>query len=430
MSLGRIDGFNVKDAILIALIFVFVSSAVSIFNSFFYKSRFMEYKAQEIGLTFQADGDFSKNAKELLSSRGDIIYIKLLGSDGALKESFGNGDEAQTSEFTLSTQDGNRVLVGIRELENDGTTLAALIFSILIGGVSGVCLIMVLIMSCDQSASMEKLVAAMKRVSRGDTSAKLEAEDFMGGNSSMLKIFESFNAMMDQLRKRSGIQTIEPEQDAFSEPEPKAIFDEREIIEDKIAGFRAENFTPAPDDRNSRRTVALVAKIANFEELSAQIEPARLASFLTEYRKSASAIISDYGGFTETLLQDEIVALFNVPEKQDKPELRAICASVEVLQALSEISKKRGISPKHVLAAKVGIDAKPLAAQSESAIPSGVGRVIGAAKSISEGASNWGVVVSLDVYAAASAYVQAKQLERDGEALFAIVGVEEGVIEV
>ncbi len=66
-----------------------------------------------------------------------------------------------------------------------------------------------------------------------------------------------------------------------------------------------------------------VAKIADFQELSTTLDAAEFNSFLADYRKAASSIISNYGGVIEALLKDEIVAFFNAPEEQNKPELRA-----------------------------------------------------------------------------------------------------------
>jgi len=179
-----------------------------------------------------------------------------------------------------------------------------------------------------------------------------------------------------------------------------------------------------------RRVVAFVAKISDFKELSTKLGSAEFASFLTEYRKAASSIISDYGGVVEALLQNEIVALFNVPDEQDSPELRAICAAVEVLQVLANMSRRRKIEGKSMISGKIGIEEKALQFYTESGIPQSVKEVIALARGISENAPLWKVIVSPQVYECVSNHVEVNEIPVGNGKLFSIVAVEEGAVQL
>ncbi len=180
----------------------------------------------------------------------------------------------------------------------------------------------------------------------------------------------------------------------------------------------------------SRMVTALVAKISDFEQLTENLDSAELNSFLTSYRKAASTIIADYGGVIEALLQDEIVALFNAPEEQNKPELRSICAAVEVLQVLAKMSKDRRSQGKPLISGKIGVDVGSVSFSTGSGIPNSVKNIVSDARGICEKSDEWRVQVSEDLYNSVHSNVEVKQNSINGDTVYYIVGVEEGVIEL
>lgn len=207
-------------------------------------------------------------------------------------------------------------------------------------------------------------------------------------------------------------------------------------IESEVKEETANNFKPTiilPDNSSNikeRDVTVFVAKISDFKDLSDKLDSSELSSFLTQYRKSASSIISDYGGVIEALLQDEIVAIFNAPDVQNKPELRAISASVELLHELATMAKKRREEGKEIIAGKIGIGIKTLQFYTDSGIPDSVKEIVKNARDICDSAALWKVYVSPDLYNNVENFVESKEFLVDGNPLYSIVGVEEGVLQL
>ncbi len=406
MDSSGMRGFGAKGGFTLVLIVMMVSAVVAVFCSFFYSSRILGHKADEIETLFKDGSDFSRIAKSVLNSRPDVAYLKLLDENGILKESFGGENGNGIKEFELPSVDNSTIMLGLKEFSDKNLIFYSLLWSVLIGVVLGsVCFFATSFFSSDQSVYFERLVSSMKRVSRGDFSAKLDIDESMYDESAMMRVYESFNQMVDQLKRKD---------ESVKEPhsfQPTVVVSE------------------SREQSKLRRVTALVAKISDFEELSTKLDSTDFTSFLTDYRKAASSIISDYGGVVEALLQDEIVALFNVPDEQDTPQLRAICAAVEVLQVLATMSRQRKIEGKETISGKVGIDEKPLPFYSESGMPKNVKELVTVARGISGEAPLWKVIVSPEVYKTVSKHVEVSELALNHGKLFSIVGVEEGVIQ-
>jgi len=179
----------------------------------------------------------------------------------------------------------------------------------------------------------------------------------------------------------------------------------------------------------NRNVTVVVAKIDDFENLNQKLESTDLSMFLTQYRKSASQIISGYGGVIEALLQDEIVAIFNAPDEQNNPELRAICASVEVLHELATMAKARRAEGKEMIAGKIGVGVQSLAYYSETGVPDSVKNVIKEARFVCENANLWKVYVTSELHDIVKENVDSKEYLVEDEVLYSITGVEQGVVE-
>lgn len=401
-------GAKAKRGVSLILFFICVSVAVSVFNSFFSASEFLRYKADEIGTLFEGRKDFTQVAKELLSVRPDIIYLKLLDENGILKESLGREREIGVKRFRLSMPDGYTVIAGLKGIEVKPLIFHSLFWSVAIGiFFSAIYLFTVSPpFSKKRDAQIESVIMGIKRVSRGDLASRLDMDRDMQKDPLMIRLFESFNQMVDQIRRKEEIAKEPPK---F---QPTVAASERK------------------EEPRIRRVTVFVAKIGDFESLSTRLSTAEFSSFLTQYRKAASSIVSNYGGVIEALLQDEIVALFNVPDEQDKPELRAVCAAVEVLEVLANMSRKRKVEGKEAISGKIGIEAKTMPFYMESGIPQGVKEVVGLARAICEEAPLWKVLVSSEIYRSVSDYVDAKEIVVSYGTSFSIVSVEEGVIRI
>ena len=312
-------------SIFLVAIFIILSILVSLFSSYFFTSTITEQKSQElIKLFSQSDATFQETAENILNSRQDIYYIKLLDSEGVLQESLGNEDGDNLEMLPIATSTNSTILVGLQGSDFKSLTISTAIWSGLIGlVVSIIVLILLSFLSNGKSDTIEKLIAGMKRVSRGDLATKLESSE-AGEDVTMIRAFETYNQMLDLLKRKKEIGI--PDEPVF---QPTLIEAEDKEEEEKT---------------RSRRVIVVVAKIADFQELTSTLDSSEFNSFLADYRKSASSIISNYGGVIEALMKDEIVAFFNAPEEQTNPELRAICSAVEVLQHLATITRERKTS--------------------------------------------------------------------------------------
>lgn len=399
-------------SVLLVAIFILLSILVSLFSSYYFSTSIEEQKSQElIQLFSQSEDSFLETAEGILNLREDIYYIKLLDSEGVLQESLGNEEAENLEIFPITTAANSTILVGLRDSNFGSYTISTAIWSGLIGLVVSIIVLFLLsFLSGGNSDSIEKLIAGMKRVSRGDLSSKLESSE-AGEDVTMIRAFETYNQMLDLLKRK---KEVEPPDEPVFQPtliETEEIEDEEEEIENK-----------------TRRVTVVVAKIADFQELSSTLDSSEFNAFLADYRKSASSIISNYGGVIEALMKDEIVAFFNAPEEQTNPELRAICSSVEVLQHLATITRERKLEGKQAISGKIGIGSKTLNVYGNDGVPQGIKAVTDSARGTCDLAPIWRVIVSSDMYYTVSEYVEARELVLGGESYYSIVGVEEGLV--
>ncbi|HET7289523.1 MAG TPA: hypothetical protein VFJ67_03720 [Thermodesulfobacteriota bacterium] len=407
---SRVGNIYSGNALVLAFIFVFISLLISLFNSYYYTSTITDERGQEMARLFDGTGkSFADTSKEILNTRHDIVYIKLLNPDGVLLESFGGDDTGDLEIIPINTPDNNTIVLGVVGKDWKSLALSSLMWSALIGiAVSVVIIFLLSLFSSGRNDSMENLIAAMKSVSRGDLAgARLDPES--SDDVSTIRAYETFNQMVDRMKKR---ESIEEDLPPF---QPTLISADDEDEEEETIS-------------RPRNVTVVVAKIADFQELSNTLKPAEFNAFLADYRKAASAIISNYGGVIEALLKDEIVAFFNAPEEQVNPELKAVCSAVEVLQLLASITRERKIEGKAVISGKIGIGMKSVPVYDDSSMPHGVKQVTDMARRICTVAPVWRVIVSADVYQIVKDFVEARELKLGNEPYYSIVGVEEGVV--
>jgi class 3 adenylate cyclase len=391
---------------LLIAIFVLVSILVSLFSSYYFTSTLSEQKAQELAQLFNtSDAGFQETAKNILNSRQDVLYIKLLDSEGVLQESLGSEEGENIEMLPITTSKNSTILLGLVGTDFKSLTISTAIWSGLIGLVASIIVLFILsFLSNGKSDNIEKIIAGMKRASRGDLTTKLESSE-AGDDVTMIRAYETFNQMLDLLKRREDMEVEEP---IF---QPTLIATEEKEEETK-----------------NRRVTVVVAKIADFQDLSSTLDSTEFNSFLADYRKAASSIISNYGGVIEALMKDEIVAFFNAPEEQTNPELRAICSAVEVLQHLATITRERKLEGKIAINGKIGIESKTLNVYGNSGVPQGIKGITDKARSICDISPIWRVVVSSELYLSVSEYVEARELTLGNDSYYSIVGVEEGLI--
>jgi class 3 adenylate cyclase len=407
---SRLGNIYSGNALVLAFIFILISVLISLFNSYYFATTITEESGQELAQLFNTTGkSFADTSKDILNSRPDIVYIKLLNPDGVLLESFG-GEESETLEIVpITTPENNTIVLGVTGRDWRSLVLSSLMWSALIGVAVSVVIIFILsLFSSGRNDSMEKLISAMKSVSRGDLSgARLDPES--SEDVATIRAYETFNQMVDRMKRR-----VDTEED-LPPFQPTLISSHDEEEEEGIVS-------------KPRNVTVVVAKIADFQELSNTLKPAEFNAFLADYRKAASAIISNYGGVIEALLKDEIVAFFNAPDEQVNAELKAVSSAVEVLQLLASITRERKVEGKAAISGKIGIGMKSVPIYEDSGMPQGVKEVTDIARRICTVSPVWRVIVSADVYAIVKDYVEARELKLGNDSYYSIVGVEEGVI--
>lgn len=409
---SRIGNFYSGNTVILAVILILVAVLVSVFNAYYFTSTINEQRGQELAQLFSSSNKgFSDTAKDILDTRGDVIYIKLTNPDGVLIESFGDGENQNAEIFPIRTPDNNTIVLGVTPRDYKSLALSAVMWSALIGIAFTVFFVFVgSFFSTGKNDSIEKLIAAMKSVARGDLSTRLNPDS--ADDVSVIRAYETFNQMLDRLRKRDDLEV-----DDDVPPFQPTLITSNIIVEE-------EDIFPVKE----RNVIVIVAKIADFQDLSATLDPGEFNSFLADYRKAASTIISNYGGVIEALLKDEIVAFFNAPEEQDNAELKAVCAAVEVLQLLASITRERKIEGKTAISGKIGIAMKAVSVYDETGVPHGIKDITEAARKISNVAPVWRVIVAADVYDVVSDFVDARELKLGNNSFYSIVGVEEGVV--
>jgi class 3 adenylate cyclase len=406
---SKIGNVYSGNTLVLVLIFILLSALISLFNSYFFTSTITEERGQELTQLFNKSGkSFADTSKEILNSRKDIVYIKLLNPDGVLLESFGGEDGDNIDIIPITTPENNSIILGVVGKNYKSLMISSLMWSVLIGiAVSVVVIFILSLFSSGRNDSMENLISAMKSVTRGDLAgSRLDPES--SDDVATIRAYETFNQMVDRLRKKEDIDEDIPP--AF---QPTLISSDED-----------EDDMPA----RPRNVTVVVVKIADFIELSNTLKPSEFNSFLADYRKAASAIISNYGGLIEALLKDEIVAFFNAPEEQVNPELKAVASAVEVLQLLASITRERKIEGKTAISGKIGIGMKSIRVYDDSGIPHGIKEVTDIARKISTVAPIWRVIVSSGVYDIVKDFVEARELKLGNESYYSIVGVEEGIV--
>jgi class 3 adenylate cyclase len=413
MGLGtKMSKPGIGISVILVIIFVLLAVLVSVFTSYYFSYAVSEEKTQElIKLFSQSEAGFQQTAENILNARTDVHYIKLLDSEGVLQESFGSEDDNNLEIVPITTSANTTILVGLSGTDFNGLSVSTAIWSGLIGLVASIITLFLLAVSSKgNSDTVEKLIVGMKRVSRGDLATKLDSSE-ASEDVTMIRAFETYNQMLDLLKRKE-----------HSEPPEEPVFQPTLIGPEEIEEEEEEAET------KNRRVTVIVAKIADFKDLSSSVDPSDLNAFLADYRKAASSIISNYGGVIEALMKDEIVAFFNAPEEQTNPELRAICSAVEVLQHLATITRERKLEGKAAISGKIGIGSKTLNVYSDNGVPQGIKAITDSARGICDLAPIWRVLVSEEMYFSVSEYVEARELTLGGEPYYSIVGVEEGLV--
>lgn len=525
--------FDLTTSIAVFLVCLVISLSVAAFHYWYFPTKYLDFKFAEIQTLLNTDSEFTDQAKDILNTRNDIAYLKLLDQNGVLEESFGSEDKRSSRKYSFNGSDNKTIIIGIKTLTNKQIDGYALLWSLIIGSsISILLLFIIFLVSSPPDRSLGKLSEALKGAEENDYSSKLIIDSSIKGDDEMVSVFNSFNNLIDRISPRSNfepdeeiigeddpemefpeeepissddveevedeelivaevdeVDDIEPAQEEMDEPEA----DENEIIEEEtgnnevtitespeshedqtdtpqstseselytdegkgveeptadevdeireseepkdevkeiITPFKPKVVSTSNESRSiakNRNVTVLVAKISDFSDLISDLEPSDLNSFITEYRRNASSIVGEYGGVIEALLQDEIVAIFNAPDKQNHPELRSVSAAVEIMQVIAELAKKRKAEGKRIISGKIGLSVSSVAFFTETGIPDKIKDVVDNSRHLCDNTENWKIFVSGELYDCVKEHVEVKQTKVNDNFYFSVVGVEEGVL--
>ena len=441
MNLRTLRYYSNNLTIIFLSLAIVLSALISAVNILYFKSIIFEKKVGSISSVFEQQGDFATIAKEILNTNKEVAYAKLVDENGVLQQSFGSSENLNIREFIVKTTEGSQIFLGIEKSALDFPVTLPFLFTTLIS-LLVLCLFLVVlkIFYPYQKKSLNRLNDAIMKISKKDYSVKLEIDSQLKDDVDMIKVFDSFNGLVGSLNnnkkyeKLNGINEIKSPNGnlkVHSNGKAKTQSYNDPIIQEPIKSVeipKTGGQISIIKDSKNKTVVALVLKISDYHKLAEMYDSSELALLLTDYRKTASNIVSGYGGMVETLVRDELVALFNVSDLQDKPELRAVSTGVELLHVLVELNKDKVKDDSPQITCKIGIYAASIPISKESGTPGNLGLVIDPAKNICDSASQWKLLLSEDVYASVKDYVEVMPQDIGSSAHYSVLTVEEGVI--
>jgi len=445
MNLKSLRYYSSNITLIFFLMAIFISAVLTTANYFYFGNLLLNKKYNSIKSLFSEGTDFSGTAKAILNSNSDITYVKLVNSEGVIQESFGNSDSTDVKELIIKENDGGMVAIGINKEYFNYPLMYPFGLNFLVTIIIFSGFIMILkIMVPQQKQALQKLNSALKNLKDREYDFRLSIDSDLKEDIDMIKVFDSFNDLADDLETGSFSAKPSVNSGTSKKLESAKHHEDTKMKEGNGNGLQTLKSRPEPVKRKEiivnndkslfgnelprKKVVALVSKINEYEKLQGTIDNTRLARFLTEFRKSGSAVISEYGGIVETLVNDEVVALFNVSENQDNPEMRAISAGVELLQLLANLNKENFQDSDLQISSKIGIYETSVPVSKSSGTPSRLGEVIEPARKICESTPCWKLNLAENVYNSVKQHVEVTPLQHGSEKYYSVVTVEEGVV--
>lgn len=186
---------------------------------------------------------------------------------------------------------------------------------------------------------IERLSLAMKKVSEGDLTQKVEvsSQDEIG------LLTQGFNLMTEGLCERDRIK------DTFQRYVAKQVADKilHKVLKEKQSGiFEGE----------SREVTILFGDIRGFTSLAEKLPPEEVIELLNEYFKIMIDVVFKYEGTLDKFIGDEVMALFGAPLDQQHPALIAVKTALEMQAELKNFNQKRRQEGKNEIYMGIGIN--------------------------------------------------------------------------
>lgn len=111
-----------------------------------------------------------------------------------------------------------------------------------------------------------------------------------------------------------------------------------------------------------REATVLFSDIRDFTQLSETEDPRSLLTFLDEYFADMSQIVKGHDGMVNKFIGDGLMAVWGVPDRNEKHAVAAVRAAVDMHRKLAEINEQRQIQGKVPIRIGVGIHSGVVAA--------------------------------------------------------------------
>lgn len=401
--------YRIREPFILITLFILSSICVALYTSNLYSREVLSAKAKEVEEQLANSEDIARSMEELLKYRPDIVYLSLLDRLGVVRKSYGIKSGEAMTKFTLSAPDGGTIVLGLRKMSFHNLLGKAFFWGAAISLAFAFLYMWIRsLLKAAQSKHLDRVLGAIKSAAYGDYGVRVDVTDpmFSTVDHKIADLCEGVNYLLDQIAKREGF------------PRPEASKFQPQVIKGQ-----------AKAEPSMKKVVTLVNKISSLEE-SPGLTAEEYNHLVNTYRKEAATIVAKYGGVIEAILQDEIVAFFNIPEELDKPELRAIFSGVEVLQTLATLNREMGFVAERSVSGKIGIDCRTILLDQSTGLPRNVKYALTLPREIAKAAPNWKVIVSEDIYNTVSEFVDARAVEIKDQKFYSIMGVDEEAIEM
>lgn len=97
-------------------------------------------------------------------------------------------------------------------------------------------------------------------------------------------------------------------------------------------------------DRSERKLVTIMfADFSGFTALASRLDPEDVRGLMNDCFDALVPPLESYGGVVDKFIGDEIMALFGAPQAHENHAERALCAALDMLGALAEFNRRRGV---------------------------------------------------------------------------------------
>lgn len=359
---------------------------------------------------------------ELTAFKGGTTLPK----EDQVLETLARGTELSASmsmtQFHLKVGGGKevgRLLVGTSLARVEAEARADLIFNavVFLGALVLLFLYASIALSYLVVSPINKVVKAMGSATQGNLMSEVDLK--RGDEIGILA--NSYNFMVRGLRERERLK------DAFNRYVSRQVYEKFQSGEIRISG-------------ENRQATVLFSDIRSFTTLSEQLTPPEVVAMLNEYFNVMVEIIFKYDGFLNKFIGDALMAIYNVPLDQFKPELRATMTAIEMMQDLDKLNADREKRGQFPIKIGIGINTGPVVAGNIGHEKRLEYTVIGDAVNLAQrlesqtkvaGAT---ILLSETTYSAVSEYVEATTLppvkvkgKAEPVALYAVTGLKPGV---